>query len=329
MLFGFGWAIMAGFLLTASKNWVKIRGMHGQTLAIAVALWIFERFSFFFESSPLVLIFTSSVSVVFVVVYILSSLLRHRKNDTFQDNWLFIIGLPIFVIAKVLILAPLTFQLGWSMGIGFFRLAFLIMLERTTIQFMKTNLKITIEINTVLDMSIKLLALTAILEHAFPSAMSSFVLAALAGLIIIRLATWHPANGLSTFGIAVMYIGHGAIALHLILQVLSQTSVVFFVGNVSLHAFSFLTMGTIIPAMLIRISQGHTGRPIKFTFTDRAAISIMWLGAFLRLIAPQFAPSHYRSLIVSAAVCWFLCFSIIGFRIVPFLFKPRIDGREH
>ncbi|MCB1892227.1 MAG: NnrS family protein, partial [Rhodocyclaceae bacterium] len=29
MFFGFGWAMLGGFLLTASKNWVKIRGYHG------------------------------------------------------------------------------------------------------------------------------------------------------------------------------------------------------------------------------------------------------------------------------------------------------------
>ena len=29
MFFGFGWAVLGGFLLTASKNWVSIRGYHG------------------------------------------------------------------------------------------------------------------------------------------------------------------------------------------------------------------------------------------------------------------------------------------------------------
>jgi uncharacterized protein involved in response to NO len=30
MFFGFGWAMLGGFLLTATKNWVKIRGYHGR-----------------------------------------------------------------------------------------------------------------------------------------------------------------------------------------------------------------------------------------------------------------------------------------------------------
>ena len=43
MFFGFGWAMLAGFLLTASKNWVKIRGYHGaSTQDIADAILFFS-----------------------------------------------------------------------------------------------------------------------------------------------------------------------------------------------------------------------------------------------------------------------------------------------
>ena len=43
MLFGFGWAVLGGFLLTASKNWVKIRGIHGGPLALITLMWVIER----------------------------------------------------------------------------------------------------------------------------------------------------------------------------------------------------------------------------------------------------------------------------------------------
>ena len=32
MFFGFGWAVLGGFLLTATKNWVQVRGYHGTAL---------------------------------------------------------------------------------------------------------------------------------------------------------------------------------------------------------------------------------------------------------------------------------------------------------
>jgi uncharacterized protein involved in response to NO len=37
MFFGFGWAVLGGFLLTSTKNWVKIRGYHGTALILLVA----------------------------------------------------------------------------------------------------------------------------------------------------------------------------------------------------------------------------------------------------------------------------------------------------
>jgi uncharacterized protein involved in response to NO len=37
MFFGFGWAMLGGFLLTSTKNWVKIRGYHGNALVFLAA----------------------------------------------------------------------------------------------------------------------------------------------------------------------------------------------------------------------------------------------------------------------------------------------------
>lgn len=43
MFFGFGWAVLGGFLLTSTKNWVGIRGYHGSTLMWLAATYLLER----------------------------------------------------------------------------------------------------------------------------------------------------------------------------------------------------------------------------------------------------------------------------------------------
>ena len=43
MFFGFGWAVLGGFLLTSTKNWVNIRGYHGPALMLLATAWIIER----------------------------------------------------------------------------------------------------------------------------------------------------------------------------------------------------------------------------------------------------------------------------------------------
>src|SRR5690606_8657790 len=43
LVFGFGLAIIAGFLLTAAENWTGIPGPSGRALGVLVALWLVGR----------------------------------------------------------------------------------------------------------------------------------------------------------------------------------------------------------------------------------------------------------------------------------------------
>jgi uncharacterized protein involved in response to NO len=88
-------------------------------------------------------------------------------------------------------------------------------------------------------------------------------------------------------------------------------------------------MGVVIPGMLIRISQGHTGRKLLFTTSDRFALGAMFLGAGFRLIATQVSPAYYTRAIAAAGIGWSLCFVLLAVRLIPFLWQARIDGREH
>jgi uncharacterized protein involved in response to NO len=55
----------------------------------------------------------------------------------------------------------------------------------------------------------------------------------------------------------------------------------------------------------------------------------MILGFLLRVVAPQFLPAGYALWINLAAACWFLCFSVLAVRYIPFLIRPRVDGKLH
>ena len=43
MVFGFGSAVVAGFLLTAMQNWTGLRAPHGKPLALLVSCWLLAR----------------------------------------------------------------------------------------------------------------------------------------------------------------------------------------------------------------------------------------------------------------------------------------------
>lgn len=328
MFYGFGWAVMAGFLLTASKNWVKIRGLHGGGLALAVLLWVVERGAVFLPPSILRTVLLNAFPV-YVIGYVVGSLVRYRKQDSFPDNGFFILALPLVLVAKNFLLEPSMRVVGITMTLGIFRVAFAVMFERTMTQFMKNAMGVSVPRWRWLDLAIKALVLVAIFEALLPAPVAATVLALAAALLFGRWLTWKPLTGLRRFEIGVMYVGYFGLVLHLGLQALGYVGIHPGVGTLALHTFTFLCMGLIIPPMFIRIGQGHTGRALLFARSDRWAIGTMGAAAFFRLAAPTLWPSHYTLWVGLASIGWSLCFAIIGARIIPFLWAPRVDGRVH
>lgn len=333
MLYGFGWAVLGGFLLTASKNWVNIRGLHGGPLAFAALLWVIERGAIFLPPEGVVgvvRIVLLNACVLYVGGYVVWTLVRYRKQDTFaSDNGFFMIGLPVFLAAKNLLLLPQTWTVGMPLSIGIFRLAFALMFERTMTQFMKNAMGVTLPRYRWLDTAIKVAVLVAAFEAFLPARVAALVLAVAALLLFARWITWKPLLGFRTFGIGIMYAGYLGLVIHFVLAALRYTGWFVGVGSLSTHAFTFLTMGLIIPSMLIRICQGHTGRKLLFTTSDRVGFGAMGAGAFFRLVATQLWPAHYALWIALAATGWAVCFAVIGARVMPFIWKPRVDGRVH
>ena len=332
MFFGFGWAVLGGFLLTASKNWVGVRGYHGGTLMFLAAAWIFERIGMSFGSNwPTALFLLSNNLFLFAIVaLLLATLIVHRDKDSYRrDNILFLFVLPLFWIAKTLLLAPEQFNIGWSMTLGLFRVAFLIMLERTQSQFMRSAFKVEILRRPVLDAAIKALAVVLVFGALLPPELSHNLELALAALLLGRLAFWYPHKAFSRLDIGIMYLGYLAIAGQLLIDALPPPGGLGWVGTVSIHVFTFGTMGLIIPAMMIRIANGHTGRKVVFGRLERTVLWIMIAAFFLRLVGPQFAPGAYLRWLDLAATCWFVAFGLLAWRFIPQLFRPRVDGREH
>lgn len=331
MFYGFGWAVLGGFLLTATKNWVKVRGYHGGALMFLAAAWIFERLGMWFGASwpaPLFLL-SNFLFLACAVAMILWTLMRHHATDSYRDNFIFMLALPAFLVAKYLLLSADGFQAGWITTIALFRVAFLVMLERTVSQFMKGACQVDVLRYPPLDGSIKGLALLLVLAAVLPSPLDAGLDLLLAVLLAGRFLFWYPQRAMRRLDIGVMYLGYAAIVMQLVLDAADRLAAPAWTGTVAVHVFTFGAMGLIAPALMIRISKGHTGRPVTFSAPDRYAIWVMVLAFVLRLIAPQLYPAGYAMWISLAALCWCGCFGLLGWRLVPFLWQPRADGKEH
>ena len=331
MFFGFGWAVLGGFLLTSTKNWVQIRGYHGASLMFLVAAWLFERAGMAFGARWPVFLFelSNKVFLASIVAMLLWTLVRHRKDDNYRDNYFFLLILPAFLIAKQLMLSVDHFQVGISMATGLFRVAFLVMLERTLTQFMKGIFQVDILRHATLDKAIKLLALLLVGAGLMPPSLAAWLSLLLALLLAGRLFFWKPQLALQRLDLGIMYLGYAAIVLQLLVEFIGQVAAPAWVGAFSMHVFGLGVMGLIIPAMLIRIAKGHTGRKVVFEPSDKAVLWIMIAAFLLRVVAPQFLPESYALWLVLAACGWLIGFGILAWRLIPFLLQARVDGKEH
>lgn len=331
MFYGFGWALLGGFLLTASKNWVGVRGWHGAPLACLAAAWAFDRVAMSFGAGwpPALFWLANGLFQTAIVAMLLWTLYVQRVPGRKTDNYFFWIILPLFLPAKFLLVQGDWYALGWGMSLALFRVAFLIMLERTQAQFMRHAFQVDILLDPRLDLAIKWLAVALVFGRLMPAPLAGALEIVLALLLFHRFLRWHPRLAFTRLDIGIMYFGYLCIVAQLVVSGLGGFADLPWVGTVSVHLFTTGAMGAIVPGMIVRISKGHTGRDVRFDAADKLALWFMIAGFAARVVAPQFHPAGYMMWLHLAATCWLVAFALLLWRYAPFLLAPRVDGREH
>jgi uncharacterized protein involved in response to NO len=331
MFYGYGWALLGGFLLTATKNWVGVRGWHGGALAFLAATWLLDRIAMSFGAGWPAWLFWPATALfqVAIVAMLLHTLLQQKVRGGASDNYFFWIALPLFLPAKFLIVQGDWYVLGWSMSLALFRIAFLLMLERTQVQFMRHAFRLDILRDPRLDFPIKWLAVALVFAELLPAPLTGLLEFALAALLLWRFAFWHPRQAFSRLDIGIMYLGYLMIVAQLLISGIGRFADPPWVGTVAVHVFTVGVFGLIGPAMIVRISKGHTGRNVVFEPADKAVLWIMLAGFVARVVAPQIHPAGYFMWLHLAATCWLAAFAILLWRYLPLLRAPRADGRDH
>lgn len=329
MFYGYGWAALGGFLLTATKNWVGVRGWHGGALIFLAAAWLLDRIAMSFGAGwpPALFWLANGLFQIAIVAMLMHTLLQQKVRGS--DNYFFWIALPLFLPAKFLIVQGDYYLVGWSMSLALFRIAFLLMLERTQVQFMRHAFQVDILRDARLDITIKWLAVTLVFVELLPAPLAGLLEFILAAVLLWRFAFWHPRQALTRIDVGIMYLGYLFIVAQLVVSGIGRFADLPWVGTVSVHLFTVGVMGLILPAMIVRISKGHTGRNVVFEPADKAVLWIMIAGLVARVVAPQLYPAGYMMFLHLAATCWLVAFGLLLWRYVPFLLAPRADGKAH
>ncbi|NZA28544.1 NnrS family protein [Luteimonas sp. SJ-92] len=150
-------------------------------------------------------------------------------------------------------------------------------------------------------------------------------LLALSAAMLLR---WWP-RGDKPGILAVLFIGLAwlpiTFALYAGQSVAYALTGVYWLGRGPAHALFIGFFGSVLVAMVTRVTQGHSGRPLTMYAAAWFAFFAIQLVAVLRVVA-EVAPDP-MAWQVAAAVGWLLAFAPWVARIGRIYLSPRIDGR--
>jgi uncharacterized protein involved in response to NO len=319
MVFGYAFAVIAGFLLTAVRAWTARPTPTGATLAALLGMWLAAR-ALAFVSLPA----AAWAGVVFALA-LAWGIGRPLVASGNRRNLFFILLVLALGAAGVLVQGwP---QLGLALGLDVVLLVMAVVAGRVIPTF--TNNAIPgagarraawLE-RAALASLLLLLAADALERVELAAAIA--VLAAI--LHAARLALWAPLKTLRKPILWILHLSCAWIVVHLALRGLAGFDLVpFALGT---HALTVGAIGGLTLGMMTRTARGHTARPLVAGRAEIAAYALVQLAALARVFVPLAVPAAHLAATLAAALAWFCAFALFTAAYVPILTRARLDGQ--
>jgi len=335
MLFGYALAVVAGFLLTAVRNWTGLQTTRGPALFGLFVCWLAARV-LFTAGGESMLGWAGGFDLAFELLLWLAVTRPIVRTKQWAN---------LAVSGKLLLLfaANLLFLFGasgavkqglfWGLYTGLYvLLALVFMLARRVLPFfIERGVGYPVQLRNarwIDNASLVLLVIFWLADMLRPDGIVVALTAcALLALHLIRLWGWHTPGIWRKPLLWVLYLAYAALTAGFGLK--AAVYIFDISPYLAVHAFAVGGIGLMTLGMMTRVALGHTGRDLA-----RPPASLPWLFALLALAAlvrvalPLFDVLHYRMWIALSQWLWIAAFS--GFVVVyfPILTRPRVDGRE-
>ncbi|WP_456406438.1 NnrS family protein [Thiolapillus sp.] len=332
MLFGYTSAVIAGFLLTAVKNWTGMAVPTGRLLVIISSVWLLGRILVVTPGAPQWLIAVVDLVFIPLVGWSLWRPLWHGQNKVNRMFLLIFAGMTLANLLVHLDVAGVAQEL-WPRGVYLMVdmvLLVLLLVAGRVVPFFtekavmgaRSVVRPWVEKGTFVSMVVAALAELA-LPHGPVAGIALLTAALIQG---IRLAGWYN-NGIWRVPILwVLHVGYAWLVLGLALRGLAGFGLL--LPSVALHAITVGGIGVLTLGMMSRVALGHTGRNINDTGPlIPVAFLLLNAGAVIRVFGPWFAVEQFNLWINIAGGLWMLAFALFALVYTPILIKPRVDGR--
>lgn len=332
MLFGYSIAVIAGFLLTAVKNWTGVQTLHGDKLAGLCLLWVYGRLvPFYSELIPDPLIALIDFSFLPTLAYFIAQpILKSGK----LKNLFFVVLLLIMALGNGLVHAEIlgfnedSALKGLYVVMAMIMMIILIIAGRIFPFFTEKGLKGVIAIRNPLFDGLAIGTSLLVFLFLIFDVNGLFLTIASALAVIsnlLRVAGWYVQKIWYVPLLWVLYMGYAWIMVGFVLVGLASVSSV--PMSVAIHAFTVGGIGVLTLGMMARVSLGHTGRALKASNTIAIAFVLINIAALFRVLMPAMIPSGYASFLMVSTYCWLAAFSLFILIYAPILSKARVDGK--
>ncbi len=329
MLFGFVLAAVAGFLLTAIPNWTGRRPVSGGLLGSLLGLWLLARVDILvcrwiapWPAIALDLAFPLALAAV-VAREIIAA--RNRRN--------YLIIAPVAVLGAANLLMDLglagfgTLGYGWRLGLAAILILISVVGGRIVPAFTR-NWLVNRRRETLpapaglVDRSSLGVLHAALMIWVFLPTGSGTGVALLAGaaLNLWRLWRWRGAATGSEPLLLILHVGYRWLVLGVAALGIATLAPTFPL-SAAIHALTAGAIGTMILAVMTRVTRGHTGRELTADLTTSVIYGLVILAAVARIAAAL--DGDARSLLLGSAALWVGAFGLFLIRYAPLALRPR------
>lgn len=329
MVFGYGAAVVAGFLFTAVPNWTGRLPTQGWPLLILLSLWMLGRIAVAgaFGLVP-------AAVMVIDLAFLLAVAMMVAREIIAGKNWR---NLKVMVPVTVLWIANFVFHaeamtsgtadVGRRFGIAV--LVFLIMLigGRIVPSFTRNWLakrnspQLPVPFGRFDAVSLFVGAVGLMSWTLVPlSQVAGIVLLIAALLHLVRLVRWRGQLVLSDPLLLMLHAAYLFIPIGLFAAGMAAFGLVG--AQVCAHLFGIGVVGGMTMAVMMRATMGHTGRALAADRILVLSFILLLLSALVRTLGGV-AILHPLSVITSSAILWTLSFGLLWWRIGPWLTMPK------
>ncbi len=329
MLFGYGLAVVVGFLFTAGRNWSGQSTPSGVPLALLVLLWLAGRVLVLTPFGWAAAIVNAAFPIAAAVGLAIPLVRARNRRNYFFVGVLAAFGLAQFALhlAQLGVLA-LPGWVGVQLGLDLMLFVMAVMGGRVIPMFTNNGVP---GVQARRHETLERAALGAVLSvlMADLAGLHGAAMAALLALAALlhgaRFALWQPWRTLRTPLVWVLHAAYAFIVLHLVLRACAEAG--WILASVATHALTAGAIGTMTIGMMTRTARGHTARPLRADRFDVAAYLCVLAAALVRVGVPLGAPQFTVDAAMVSGWLWACGFGFYAIRYAPFLIRPRLDGK--